>query len=234
MDIDELRKRVYRANIELVEKGLVIYTWGNVSEIDREKGLIAIKPRGIEYSELEWKDISVTDMNGNLVYDSKLLPSVDLDYHIAMYRAFPTVGGIAHTHSVFATIFSQALKPIPCLGTTHADHFYGEIPCIPYPEERDVLDNYELNVGKQITDYFEANGIDSESMRAVLCGGHGPFTWGKDADEAVEFSVILEEVAKMAYYTFTLGGNIGAIPQYLSDKHYLRKYGKSSYFYQKK
>ncbi len=234
MDINNLKKIVYEANLELVERKLVIYTWGNVSQIDRENGVIAIKPRGIEYSNLEWEDISVTDLDGNRVDDNPLLPSVDLDYHIAVYKRFPCVGGMAHSHSTFATIFSQALQPIPCFGTTHADHFYGEIPCLPYLSEESVQDNYEYNAGLQIADYFTDHQIDPSSMRAVLCGGHGPFTWGKDAAEAVEMSVILEEVAKMAYLTRSLTPESTILPQYLVDKHYLRKYGSGSYFYQKK
>lgn len=233
MDVNELKKRVFDANLELVDRGLVIYTWGNVSGIDREKGLIAIKPRGIEYTELEWRDISVTDMEGNMVDDNPLKPSVDLDYHIAMYKAFKNIGGISHTHSVYATVFSQALKSIPCFGTTHADHFYGEVPCVPYLDEEKVAENYEYNAGVQIAEYFRENHIDARHMRAVLCGGHGPFTWGKDADESVEFAVILEEVAKMAYLTLTLGGTT-LLPQYMLDKHYLRKYGENAYFYQTK
>ena len=234
MNIDDLRKKVYEANMELVERGLVIYTWGNVSAIDREAGVVAIKPRGIEYADLEWQDISVTDLDGNAVDDNPLLPSVDLDYHLAVYKGFKDVGGMAHTHSVYATVFAQALKDIPCLGTTHADHFHGDIPCLPYLPEKAVKENYEFNAGQQIVEYFTECGIDPNAMRAVLCGGHGPFTWGKDAAEAVEFSVILEEVAKMAYMTLTLGANSPALPEYLLDKHYLRKYGASSYFYQSK
>ena len=234
MGIDELKKKVYAANIELVERGLVIYTWGNVSAIDRERGIIAIKPKGVEYADLEWQDMSVTDLSGKVIDDNPLLPSVDLDYHIAMYNKFEKAGGIAHTHSVYATVFAQTMTPIPCFGTTHADHFYGEIPCLPYLSEREVVDNYEYNAGKQITDHFEEKGIDPESMRAVLCGGHGPFTWGKDAAEAVEMSVILEEVAKMAYLTKTLNVSTTPLPQYITDKHYLRKYGAGAYFYQEK
>lgn len=234
MSVDELKKRVFDANIELVDRGLVIYTWGNVSAIDRQLGVIVIKPRGIEYADLEWQDMSVTDLSGKVIDDNPLLPSVDLDYHIAMYNKFEKAGGIAHTHSVYATVFSQAGLPIPCYGTTHADHFYGEIPCLPYLSQEQVLENYEYNAGKQISDYFEEKGIDPVSVRAVLCGGHGPFTWGKDAAEAVEMSVILEEVAKMAYMTQTLNPSAAPLPQYIRDKHYLRKYGAGAYFYQEK
>lgn len=233
MDVNDLKKKVYDANLELVDRGLVIYTWGNVSGIDRETGLVAIKPRGIEYSDLEWQDISVTDLDGKAIDDNPLKPSVDLDYHLAMYKSFQDIGGIAHTHSLYATVFSQALKPIPCFGTTHGDHFYGEIPCVPYLEEEKVRENYEFNAGIQITEYFAAHHIDPNCMRAVLCGGHGPFTWGKDADESVEFAVILEEVAKMAHKTLSLGAG-SLLPAYMLDKHYLRKYGKNSYFYQTK
>ena len=234
MDVNDLKKIVYDANLELVEKKLVIYTWGNVSQIDRENGIIAIKPRGIEYSDLTWQDISVTDLDGNRVDDNPLLPSVDLDYHIAVYKRFSCVGGIAHSHSTYATIYAQAVKSIPCFGTTHADHFYGDIPCLPYLTEDKVHENYEYNAGQQIVDYFLEHQIDPGSMRAVLCGGHGPFTWGRDSAEAVEMSVILEEVAKMSYLTLTLTPNPSVLPNYLLDKHYLRKYGPSSYFYQKK
>jgi len=232
MELSDLKKKVFDANLELVERGLVIYTWGNVSGIDRENGLVVIKPRGIEYDQLEWQDMSVTKLDGTVV-DGRLLPSVDLDYHTAMYRAFPQIGGIAHTHSVFATCFAQAMRPIPVFGTTHADHFYGPVPCLPYMLEEEVAVNYEENAGRQIVRFFSENGIDPMTMRAVLCGGHGPFTWGSDAAEAVEFSVILEEMAKMAYYTILLGGD-KCLPGYMLDKHYKRKYGSSSYFYQSK
>lgn len=233
MDLVTLKKEVFEANLELVNRGMVIYTWGNVSAIDRENGLVAIKPRGIEYSDMDWQDISVTDLDGNMV-DGKLLPSVDLDYHLAMYKSFENLGGMAHTHSVYASVFAQALRSIPCLGTTHADHFYGDIPCLPYLDPALVAENYEYNAGLQIAEYFKANNIEAMDMRGVLCGGHGPFAWGKDAAEAVEFAVILEEVAKMAYSTMTLGAHTDCLPQYMLDKHYLRKYGKDAYFYQSK
>lgn len=233
MNIDDLRKKVYEANMELVERGLVIYTWGNVSAIDREAGVVAIKPRGIEYADLEWQDISVTDLDGNAVDDNSLLPSVDLDYHLAVYKGFKGVGGMAHTHSVYATVFAQALKDIPCLGTTHADHFHGDIPCLPYLPEKAVKENYEFNAGQQIVEYFTERGIDPNAMRAVLCGGHGPFTWGKDAAQAVYHAVVLEEVAKMAVYTRQIKPDAAPAPQNIQDKHFLRKHGPNAYYGQK-
>ena len=230
MNIDDLRKKVYEANMELVERGLVIYTWGNVSAIDREAGVVAIKPRGIEYADLEWQDISVTDLDGNAVDDNPLLPSVDLDYHLAVYKGFKDVGGMAHTHSVYATVFAQALKDIPCLGTTHADHFHGDIPCLPYLPEKAVKENYEFNAGQQIVEYFTERGIDPNAMRAVLCGGHGPFTWGKDAAEAVHNAAVLEEAAFMNFHSLQLDPKQTRMQQELLDKHYLRKRGKNAYY----
>ena len=160
MNIDDLRKKVYEANMELVERGLVIYTWGNVSAIDREAGVVAIKPRGIEYADLEWQDISVTDLDGNAVDDNPLLPSVDLDYHLAVYKGFKDVGGMAHTHSVYATVFAQALKDIPCLGTTHADHFHGDIPCLPYLRARAVHMGQGRGGGRGVLRHSGGSGKD--------------------------------------------------------------------------
>lgn len=232
MQLKEWKELVLDANLELVRRGLVIYTWGNVSAIDRERGLVIIKPRGIEYDELTAEDMSVCDLDGKQV-EGKLLPSVDLDYHLALYHSFEELGGIAHTHSTCATAFAQACVSIPVQGTTHADHFFGEIPCLPYLPREQVEENYEYNAGKQIVEYFKSNGIDPLSMGAVLCGGHGPFTWGKDAAAAVEHSVILEELARMALMTMHLNPH-ARLPQYMLNKHYLRKYGKDAYFYQEK
>lgn len=234
MKLKELKEEVYDANLELVRRNLVIYTWGNVSAIDRENKLVVIKPRGIEYDELTADDMSVVDYDGNLIEGSKLLASVDLDIHLEIYKRFPRVGGIAHTHSTYATIYSQALKSIPFAGTTHADHFYGNVPCLYYMGEEEVANDYERNQGKQIADYFEKNQIDPLQMGAVLCGGHGPFTWGENSKAAVEHSVILEEMAKMSIFTEQLAGKEMKIPEYMLDKHYLRKYGKDAYFYQEK
>jgi L-ribulose-5-phosphate 4-epimerase len=226
----ELKKMVYNCNLELVQRGLVIYTWGNVSAIDRENGIVAIKPRGIEYDQLTIDDMAVVDLEGNPV-EGKLLPSVDLDIHLEIYRNFLEVGGIAHTHSVWATAWAQACREIPVLGTTHADHFYGSIPCTRQLTQQEVEIDYERNVGRVIVETFQ----DKNPMQigAVLTPGHGPFTWGKTAGEAVEHSVILEEIAKMAKLTEDIGGR-RVLPDYLLTKHYTRKYGAKAYFYQKK
>jgi L-ribulose-5-phosphate 4-epimerase len=232
MDLKKLQEEVYQANLELVARRLVIYTWGNVSAIDRENKIVVIKPRGIEYDQLTADDMSVVDLNGNLVA-GKLLPSVDLDIHLEIYKKFKIVGGIAHTHSTWATAWCQAGKSIPVLGTTHADHFYGEIPCARQLTEAEVTHDYEKNVGRIICDLFE--GRDPLAMGAVLTPGHGPFTWGKNAAAAVEHSVILEELAKMAKLSLDInGGQANLLPDYMLDKHYTRKYGPNSYFYQSK
>lgn len=232
MQLHEWKEAVLEANLELVRRGLVIYTWGNVSAVDKERGLVIIKPRGIEYDQLTAEDMSVVDMDGRQV-EGKLLPSVDLDYHLALYRSFEGLGGVAHTHSTCATAFAQACVSIPVQGTTHADHFFGDIPCLPYLPKTQVERDYERNAGQQIVQYFTENNIDPLSMGAVLCGGHGPFTWGKDAAAAVEHSVILEELAHMALLTMQLNPH-ARLPEYMLDKHYLRKYGKNAYFYQEK
>ena len=233
MTIHELKEITYETNLELVKRNLVIYTWGNVSAIDRESGLIAIKPRGIEYSDLEVEDIPIVDLDGKTV-EGRLLPSVDLDIHLELYRNFDTIGGIAHTHSEYATSFCQSLRSIKVSGTTHADHFKGAIPCLDYLPEKDVMGDYERNLGRQIVSYFKEYEISPVEMGAVLAGGHGPFTWGKNAFEAVEHSVILEELAKMAYRTYVLSGKEMVIPDYMQNKHYERKYGSNAYFYQTK
>lgn len=224
----DLKQRVYEANLELVKRGLVIYTWGNVSEIDREKGIVVIKPRGIEYQYLSAEDMSVTDLDGNLI-EGKYLPSVDLDIHLEMYKAFPEMNAIAHTHSTFATAWSQLCRPVPCYGTTHADHFPGEIPVADIPSEEEVHGEYEKGIGKSIARAL--SGMENPERGAVLAAGHGPFTWGTNAAESVEFSVILEEICKMSYLTESMG-HTSPIPTYMSSKHYNRKYGKDAYFYQ--
>ncbi|WP_347979778.1 L-ribulose-5-phosphate 4-epimerase AraD, partial [Hungatella hominis] len=188
MNLAELKKQVYDCNLELVRRGLVIYTWGNVSAIDRGNGLVVIKPKGIEYDLLTADDMAVTDLDGNLV-EGSLLPSVDLDIHLELYKKFPNAGGIAHTHSTWATAWAQAGVDIPVMGTTHADHFYGPIPCVRQLSREEVEHDYERNLGRVIVERFEA--IDPASMCAVLAPGHGPFTWGRSPEEAVEHSVIL-------------------------------------------
>lgn len=233
MNTRVLKEEVYNANIELVKRNLVIYTWGNVSQIDRAQGIIAIKPRGIEYDKLSVEDMTVVDIEGKIV-EGKLLPSVDLDIHLEIYKAFEDVNGIAHTHSPYATAFAQSQCPIFVGGSTHADHFYGEIPCLDYLLEKEIQSDYERNLGIQIVKYFKEKEIKPMEMCAVLAGGHGPFTWGKDGASAVEHSVILEEIAKMALFSLEITNQKVCIPQYMTDKHYLRKYGKNAYFYQQK
>lgn len=230
MDRDKLKKIVYDSNIELVKRGLVIYTWGNVSAIDRENGVVAIKPRGIEYDQLTPDDMSIVDLGGNQV-EGKLLPSVDLDIHLEIYRNFLEVGGIAHTHSVWATAWAQACREIPVLGTTHADHFYGPIPCTRQLTQSEVENDYERNAGRVIVEAFQ--GKNPMQIGAVLTPGHGPFTWGKTPQEAVEHSVILEEIARIAKLSEDIGCR-KELPGYMLTKHYTRKYGANAYFYQKK
>lgn len=230
MDRYELKQIVYEGNLELVRRGLVIYTWGNVSAIDRADGIVVIKPRGIEYDQLTADDMSVVDLDGNPV-EGKLLPSVDLDIHLEIYRHFREVGGIAHTHSVWATSWAQACRPIPVFGTTHADHFYGAIPCTRQLNSAEVEHDYERNTGRVIVEAFQ--GKNPMEIGAVLTPGHAPFTWGRTVQEAVEHSVILEEIAKMAKLSEDIG-NKQALPEYMLNKHYTRKYGADAYFYQQK
>jgi L-ribulose-5-phosphate 4-epimerase len=231
MDRKDLKQRVFDSNLELVRRGLVIYTWGNVSAIDREDEVVIIKPRGIEYDDMEASDMSVVDYDGNLI-EGTLLPSVDLDIHLALYERFPQLGGIAHTHSTYATAWAQACRDIPVLGTTHADHFYGPVPCTRMLQGEDLGDAYERNTGSVLAALFRE--ADPIQVPAGLVAGHGPFTWGKTPEDAVQHSVILEEVARMAYLAHSINLELQPIPQSLLDKHYLRKYGPSAYFYQEK
>ena len=224
-----LKPRVYKANMRLTTLGLVILTWGNVSEIDREHGVIAIKPRGIEYQDLTAQDMVLVDLDGNTL-EGGLLPSVDLDIHLELYRHFPCVGAIAHTHSTWATAWAQRGRDLPVCGTTHADHFYGDIPCVPYPDEKQTAEDYERHTGRLIVEAFRQRGIDPAHMRAALCAGHGPFTWGRDAAEAVHNAVVLEEVAKMNFMTEMLAPQVEPAPQWLQDKHFMRKHGPNAYY----
>lgn len=226
MLLQSLREEVLEANLELVRRGLVLYTFGNVSGISREEGLVAIKPSGVPYEKLRAEDMVITDLEGKVV-DGKLKPSSDLDTHTALYREFPTIGGVTHTHSEFATAWAQACRPIPCFGTTHADYFYGEVPVTPALTPAEIATDYEKNTGLVICRRFK--GIEPDHVSAVLVAGHGPFTWGANASEAAYHAVILESVARMAYYTVGLGHN-NPIPRELHDKHYLRKHGSNAYY----
>ena len=232
MMLEKLREEVYRANMELPERGLVVYTWGNVSGIDREKGLVVIKPSGVEYDELTPEKLVIVDLNNNVV-EGNLNPSSDTKTHVELYKAFPKVGGIVHTHSSHAVAWAQAGKSIPCYGTTHADYFYGAVPCTRNLTSEEVNEDYELNTGKVIVETFTKLNLDPVAVPAVICRNHGPFTWGKDAAQAVYHAVVLEEVAKMAMYTVTIDANADEAPQYVQDKHYLRKHGANAYYGQK-
>ncbi|MFI3208793.1 MAG: L-ribulose-5-phosphate 4-epimerase AraD [Eubacteriales bacterium] len=233
MNLAEMKERVYKANLELVERGLVIYTWGNVSMIDREAGIIVIKPRGIEYEDLVADDMSVTDLEGNPIGEG-LLPSVDLDIHIAIYNAYPEIGGITHTHSTYATAWAGARRDVPTFGTTHADHFYGDIPCTRILTVEEVAGEYEKVTGEVIVETFQERNLDPMQMFGVLAAGHGPFTWGATPEASVENSVILEELSRMALLTEQINPVAPKLESYVLDKHFLRKHGANSYFYQSK
>lgn len=224
--LQELKKQVCDANKALEKHRLVVFTWGNVSGIDREKGLVAIKPSGIGYADLKPDDIVLLDMEGKII-EGDLRPSSDTATHLELYRNFKNIGGVVHTHSEWATSWSQAGRAIPPFGTTHADYYYGEIPCTRFLREEEVKGEYELNTGKLIVKEF--SGKDPDSIPGVLVAGHGPFSWGKDPDEAIHNAVVMEQVAKMAYRTIALGNN-HRIAQFLLDKHYLRKHGKDAYY----
>lgn len=224
--LEKLKKDVYEANIELVEKGLVIYTWGNVSGIDREKGLVVIKPSGISYSDLKPDDMVVVDLNGKVI-EGNYKPSSDTPTHLVLYKAFPKTGGVVHTHSEWATSWAQAGLPIPALGTTHADYFYGQVPCTRNLTAKEVQEDYESETGNVIVETFQQ--LDPMAVPSVIVNGHGPFSWGTDAHNAVHNAVVLEQVAKMAHHTITLNP-VKGIDQYLLDKHYMRKHGPNAYY----
>ena len=236
MMLKELREKVYEANMDLPKHGLVVFTWGNASEIDREKGLFVIKPSGVDYDELTPESMVVCDMDGNVV-EGDLNPSSDTATHACLYRAWENVGGIVHTHSTVATAWAQAGRSIPCYGTTQADYFYGEIPCMRGLTKEEIEEAYELNTGNVIVEGFE--GKDPMAQPGCLVRNHGPFTWGKDAAAAVYHAVVVEEVAKMSRDAELLCVAAGCAiddakaPQYLLDKHYMRKHGPNAYYGQK-
>ena len=229
MMLEKLREEVYRANMELPERGLVVYTWGNVSGIDREAGLVVIKPSGVEYDELKPSDLVIVDLNNNIV-EGTMNPSSDTKTHVELYKAFPSIGGIVHTHSPYAVGWAQAGRDIPCYGTTHADYFYGCVPCSRNLTAQEVDEDYELNTGKVIAEEFAKRKLDPKATPGIICHSHGPFTWGKDAAQAVYHAVVLEELAKMAMYTVMIDPMAAAAPQYVQDKHYLRKHGPNAYY----
>ena len=227
--LEELKKTVFDANLQLVSNKLVTLTWGNVSGIDRERGVIVIKPSGLPYGRMTEDDMVVVDLDGNLV-EGKWNPSSDLPTHIALYRAFPQVGGIVHTHSRWATIFAQCGRSIPALGTTHADTFYGEVPCTRPMTPDEIAGAYEAETGNVIVETFADRSVDE--VPAALVWSHGPFTWGKNAQKAVENAIILEEVAMMAWHTQMMAPEM-TLQQELADKHYFRKHGAGAYYGQK-
>ena len=230
MDLTALKNDVFRRNLELVEHGLVVLTWGNVSGIDREAGLVAIKPSGVPYAGMTAEDIVVVDLEGHAV-EGRLRPSSDLPTHLALYRAFPSVGGIVHTHSPKAVAWAQARRGIPAFGTTHADHFHGAVPCTRELTPAEVADDYELNTGRVIEERF--HDLDAEAFPGVLVAGHGPFTWGPTPGKAVENAVALEQIAAMALDTLRLDPDAEPAPSYVLDKHYFRKHGPGAYYGQK-
>jgi L-ribulose-5-phosphate 4-epimerase len=225
--LEELKKAVYEANMLLPKYGLVTFTWGNVSQIDRETGYFAIKPSGVDYDKLTPDDMVIMDLEGNKI-EGRYNPSSDTPTHLELYKAFPNIGGVVHTHSPWATSWAQAGRGIPCYGTTHADYMYGEIPCVRCLTREEIEGAYEKNTGLLIADYFKDK--DYEAVPAVLCKNHGPFTWGKDAHEAVHNAVVLEEVAKMAARCEMINPDVKEAPQCLQDKHYLRKHGPGAYY----
>lgn len=228
--LEELKKEVYEANMELPRRGLITYTWGNVSGIDREKGLFVIKPSGVDYDELRPEDMVVMDLEGNKV-EGDMNPSSDTATHLELYKSFEEIGGIVHTHSPMATAWAQAGRALPCYGTTHADYFYGEIPCARNLTAEEIREGYEKNTGLVIVETFR--GKNPAHVPAVLCKNHGPFTWGKDAANAVHNAVVLEEIAKMNFVTEMLNRSVEPAPQSMQDKHFMRKHGPNAYYGQK-
>ncbi len=224
--LEELRESVCKANLDLVHHGLVIFTWGNVSGIDRDRGLVVIKPGGVSYEGMRPGDMVVIDLHGNRV-EGDIKPSSDTPTHIFLYQQFPEIGGVVHTHSTWATSWAQARRPIPAYGTTHADYFYGEIPCTRALTKEEVEDQYELNTGMVIAETFK--DLDPMAVPGVLVSQHGPFAWGRDEQDAVHNARVMDEVARMAFYNEALG-NKSPVNPYLLEKHYGRKHGKDAYY----
>jgi L-ribulose-5-phosphate 4-epimerase len=227
MRLQSLREEVLEANLELFRRGLAIYTFGNASGISRDEGLVLIKPSGVPYESMKAEDLVASDLEGRVV-EGGLRPSSDLPTHLALYRAFPALGGVAHTHSACATAWAQAGREIPCLGTTHADCFRGPIPVTAPLSPEEIQTDYELNTGRAIVKRFA--GLDPTEMQAALVAGHGPFCWGASASQAAHNAVILEEIARIAYWTVTLDPAAAPLPSTLLDKHFFRKHGRGAYY----
>lgn len=232
MPLRKLRKEVYRANSMLVENGLVVLTWGNASGIDRSRGLVVIKPSGIAYQEMRPDDLAVVDLDGNVV-EGDLRPSSDTPTHLALYKAWPDLAGVVHTHSTYATAFAQAGCPIPCYGTTQADFCPGDVPCIPSLTKEEVEDAYEANTGHAIVRYYADKGLNPFEYPGALLQCHGPFAWGHSPLDAADNALILESVAKMATLSRLVNPQVTPVPDYVLQKHYLRKHGPNAYYGQK-
>lgn len=230
--LEELKKSVWQANLELRRRGLCILTWGNVSAVDRERGLVIIKPSGVEYDAMQPCDMVVVSLDSGEAVEGRLKPSSDTATHIELYKAFPSIGGIVHTHSAYAVAWAQAGRGIPPYGTTHADHFYGEIPCTRKLTSAEIAGDYERATGSVIVEAMKSRGLDAGAMSAVLVHSHGPFIWGEDAADAVDNAAVLEEVARMALATESLAGGREQerMQRELLDKHYFRKHGKNAYY----
>lgn len=230
MAYEALREQVYEANMLLPRHGLVTFTWGNASQADRAAGVVAIKPSGVEYEALTPRDMVVLDLESGRVVEGGLNPSSDTRTHLELYRAFPDLGGVVHTHSPSAVAWAQAGRDIPCYGTTHADYFYGPVPCARQLTQAEIDEDYEKNTGAVIVETFRRRGLDPMHLPGVICSSHGPFTWGKDAAQAVYHAVVLEEVAKMAILTREVDPSASPAPQRVQDKHFLRKHGPAAYY----
>ena len=227
--LEKLKEQVCEANLELVRRGVVIYTWGNVSGIDRESGLVVIKPSGVNYSGMKPEDMVVVDLMTGESIEGQYKPSSDTATHLELYRVFPSIGGITHTHSINAVAFAQAGLDIPALGTTHADYFYGAIPCTRELTKKEVEDAYELNTGKVIVECIQERGIDPMAIPGVVVKNHGPFSWGKDASASVYHAVVMDVVAELNLKTLMLNPR-SSMAQYVLDKHYMRKHGPHAYY----
>ena len=227
--LEKLKEQVLEANLELPRQGLVDFTWGNVSGKDSESGAFVIKPSGVPYETMKLADMVVVDKDGRVI-EGKLRPSSDLPTHVELYRHFPQIGGIVHTHSTWATVWAQACRGIPALGTTHADYFFGEIPCTGQLTEQQTAGDYESETGLAIVERFRAGGIDPVQMPVVLVANHGPFAWGGDANDAVHNAAVLELTARMALLSLQLEKNLPPMPQHLLEKHFFRKHGPGAYY----
>jgi L-ribulose-5-phosphate 4-epimerase len=227
--LEKLKQEVYDANLELVSQNLVIYTWGNVSAIDRETNLVVIKPSGVKYTDMKARDMVVIDLDGNII-EGDMKPSSDTPTHLELYRSFKHINGVVHTHSEWATSWAQACRDVPSYGTTHADYFYGDIPCTRSLTKEEIQKDYELNTGKVIVETLLKKNYKPLEMPGIIISNHGPFTWGKSASEAVHNAKVVEEVCKMAFRTEKLNQTVRKIDDHLLDKHYLRKHGKNAYY----